>query len=241
MSGHSKWATIKHKKAAQDAKKGAVFTKLGNAITVAARLGGGDLDTNFGLRLAIEKAKAVNMPKENIERAIKRGTGELGGNIVEEAVYEGLLPGGVAVVIKTITDSKNRTLNEVKNALTKNGAQLVAQNGVLWQFDQKGVISIDQTSLQQGSQEEVELLLIDAGAEDIEKIDDSIIIYTNPLKLQQTKENLDRHNIKIESAELEFVAKEKMDIDEETKNKLEKIFDALDDLNDVVDYYTNLK
>jgi len=240
MSGHSKWATIKHKKAALDAKKGAVFTKLGNAITIAVRQGGTDATANFGLRLAVEKARAVNMPKENIERAIKKGSGELDSENLEEALYEGILPGNIPILIKVVTDNKNRTLTDIKTVLTKNGGQLVVQNAISWQFELQGAITINNKQITI-NKEELELKLIDAGAEDIEHHDELTTIYTNPTQLQQVKNNIEQQNLSIKSAELEYVAKEKVDIDEETGNKIQKIFELLDDLADISDYYTNLK
>ncbi len=241
MSGHSKWATIKRAKAANDAKRGNLFTKLANAITVAAKQGGGDAETNFKLRLAIEKAKEANMPKENISRAIKRGTGELAGQAIEELTYGALLPGQVAVIIKCLSDNKNRTVSEVKTAITKNGGQMTELNAVAWQFDHKGVIKINKDSLADKNQEEIEMAIIDSGAEDYEEDEQEIIIYTQADNLKTVQENLAAKGIKTSSADLEMVAKDKQEVDDETLNKVVKILDALDELDDVNTYYTNLK
>ncbi len=241
MSGHSKWATIKRAKAANDAKRGNLFTKLANAITVAAKQGGGDAETNFKLRLAIEKAKEANMPKENISRAIKRGTGELAGQAIEELTYGALLPGQVAVIIKCLSDNKNRTVSEVKTAITKNGGQMTELNAVAWQFDHKGVIKINKDSLADKNQEEIEMAIIDSGAEDYEEYEQEIIIYTQADNLKTVQENLAAKGIKTSSADLEMVAKDKQEVDDETLNKVVKILDALDELDDVNTYYTNLK
>ncbi len=240
MSGHSKWATTKRAKAIVDAKRSSAFTKFGNNITIAAR-DGGDPATNFKLRMAIDKAKSVSMPKENIERAIKRGTGELGGAAVEEVMYGALLPGQVAVIIKCLTDNKNRTLNEVKILLQKNNAQLTDPSSIAWQFDNRGAIRINQTDLAGRDKDELELAIIDVGAEDLVSDEEELVVYTNPKELQLVKEKLETAGYKIASADLEMVAKEKISLDGEALNKVLKIFDLLDDLSDLSDYYTNLE
>lgn len=241
MSGHSKWATIKRTKAANDAKRGNLFTKLANAITVAAKQGGGDPETNFKLRLAVEKAKEANMPKENITRAIKRGTGELAGEAIEELTYGALLPGQVAVIIKCLSDNKNRTVTEVKTAVTKNGGQMTDLNAVAWQFDQKGVIKINKSSLTGKNQEEIEMAIIDSGADDYEEDGEEITVYTQPDNLKAVQENLNANGLPTATADLEMVAKGKKEVDDETLNKVVKILNALDELDDVNTYYTNLK
>ncbi len=239
MSGHSKWSKIKHKKGAADAKKGAVFTKLGNAITLAAKQGGDDPETNFSLRLAMDKAKQANMPKDNIQRAIKRGTGDLDGGQLEEVVYEGFLPGGldkIPIIIQGLTDNKNRAASEIKHILEKNGGSLAGPNAVMWQFEHQGVITLKQKEIS----DELELSLIDAGAQDIEEIDEEIIIYTKPEDLQKVKESLEQKNIQIESADLEYVAKDKQKISDEIGEKIEKTMEELDECDDVTNYFTNL-
>lgn len=233
MSGHSKWAKIRRQKGATDNKRGALFTKLGNAITVAAKIGGNDPDSNFKLRLAIDKAKAGSMPKDNIERAIKRGLGELEGGKIEEITYEGFGPGGIAFMVEALTDNRNRTSSAMKHILTKYGGSLDGPNSVAWMFAQKGIIRIKEIN------DELELELIDAGAADIIQEEDGITIYTAPNDLKKIKEFLEQKNIEVEYAETEQIAKEKKEVTEEQKIKLEKIFAEFDDNEDVNDYYTN--
>ena len=233
MSGHSKWSTIKHKKGAADAKRGALFTKLGNAISLAVRLGGPDPTTNFKLRLAIDQAKTANLPKENAERAIKRGAGELAGQKIKAVTYEGFGPEGVAFVIECLTDNRNRTSSALKHLLTKYSGNLGGPNSVSWLFESRGVIRIKKID------EELELALIDAGAKDIIKEADNVVIYTAPNDLKMTKEFLEQKGIKVEYAEVEQMAKEKKMIKNEAKNQLEKLFLELDDNEDVNNYYTN--
>jgi len=241
MSGHSKWATTKRAKAIVDAKRSNLFTKLSNNITIAAKEGGGDPATNFKLRIAVDKAKSASMPKDNIERAIKRGTGELGGAVIEEVIYGALLPGKVVVIIKCLTDNKNRTLNEVKTLLQKNKAQITDPNSIVWQFDNRGVIKINQSDLAGKNKEELELMVIDAGAEDLTEDEEEMTIFTNPKKLQKVKEALESLGLKIVSADLEMVAKEKVSLEGEALDKVIKFFDLLDGLSDLSDYYTNLE
>ncbi|OGG89726.1 hypothetical protein A3H55_02325 [Candidatus Kuenenbacteria bacterium RIFCSPLOWO2_02_FULL_42_16] len=241
MSGHSKWATTKRAKAIVDAKRSNLFTKLSNNITIAAKEGGGDPATNFKLRIAVDKAKSASMPKDNIERAIKRGTGELGGAVIEEVIYGALLPGKVVVIIKCLTDNKNRTLNEVKTLLQKNKAQITDPNSIVWQFDNRGVIKINQSGLAGKNKEELELMVIDAGAEDLTEDEEEMTIFTNPKKLQKVKEALESLGLKIVSADLEMVAKEKVSLEGEALDKVIKFFDLLDELSDLSDYYTNLE
>ncbi len=241
MSGHSKWATTKRAKAVVDAKRSSLFTKLSNNLTIAAKDGGGDPAANFKLRIAIDKAKSLSMPKENIERAIKRGTGELGGASIEEVMYGALLPGSIAVIIKCLTDNKNRTLNEIKTLLQKNNVQLTDFNSIAWQFDNRGVIHIKTQNAVNKTQEELELVIIDAGAEDFTEEEGELIIYTNPKELQMVKEKLEVAGLSVVSADLEMVAKEKVALEGEALDKVLKIFDLLDELSDLSDYYTNLE
>ncbi|RUM88407.1 MAG: YebC/PmpR family DNA-binding transcriptional regulator, partial [Thermovibrio sp.] len=180
MAGHSKWANIRHKKAAQDAKRGKIFTKLAREITVAAREGGGDPEKNPRLRAAIEKARKFNMPKENIERAIKRGTGEIAGESYEEVTYEGYGPGGVAIIVKCLTDNRNRTAAEVRHAFSKHGGNLGTSGCVSWMFERKGVISIPAENYDEDT---VMMAAIEAGAEDVVREDNKFIVYTNPSDL----------------------------------------------------------
>lgn len=245
MSGHSKWSKIKHKKGVADAKRGAVFTKLGNAITVAAKKGGSDPDMNFSLRLAIEKAKQGNMPKENIERAIKRGTGKGNGASLEEIIYEGFGPNKIPIIIQCLTDNKNRTVSEIKHILERYGGSLAGPGSVMWQFQRLGALTINSKQPTINNIEELELQLIDAGAEDVEVDEEEIIVYTKPEDLQKVKENIEKLSrklgIKIDSADIEFVPKNKKDISDKEGEKAQKLFDALDEHDDVSNYYTNLK
>ncbi|HEX9664440.1 MAG TPA: YebC/PmpR family DNA-binding transcriptional regulator [Patescibacteria group bacterium] len=237
MSGHSKWSKIKRQKGAADAKRSALFTKLGNAISLAAREMGGDLETNFKLRLAVDKARSANMPRENIDRAIKRGAGELAGDQIEEIIYEGYGPLGVAFVIEALTDNKNRTVGSVRHILAKHDGNL--GGSTLWLFDRKGVIRIDPANLKM-DKDEFLLKAIDLGTEDVQEDEDSLIIYTDPGDLQKVKELLEKEGLEIEYAELEYVAKDQIKVVDETlKNSLQKIYVELDEDPDVSNYYTN--
>ncbi|MBU1164544.1 YebC/PmpR family DNA-binding transcriptional regulator [Patescibacteria group bacterium] len=235
MSGHSKWSKIQRQKGAADTKKGALFTKLANTITLAASEGGGEIDMNFKLKLAVDQARSANMPKDNIERAIKRGTGEIAGGPIEELRYEGFGPEKVAIIIDSLTDNRNRALSEIKNVLNKNGGSIAGQNAVSWQFESKGVIRLPKPSFEK--KEELELTAIDAGADDIGEDDDSFLVYTDPKQLQKVKENLEQANQKIEYAEIEMIPKEKVKM--KNPDKLEQLFSALDECADVNNYYTN--
>lgn len=241
MSGHSKWAQIHRAKAVTDQKRGAVFTKLGNAITVAARQKGGDPETNFSLRLAIEKAKAANMPKDNIERAIKRGTGELAGSRIEEIEYEGFGPNKIAIIIKAVTDNRNRAISEIKAVFNKYNGSLGGPNSVKWMFDLKGIIRIEKEAIKglNLSEDDLELKLIDLGAEDIQKENGNLVIYTAPHDLQKVKEALEKENIKTAYAEVEYLAKDPVKLDENSRKNLENFLEALEGCEDVGDYFIN--
>ena len=239
MSGHSKWATTKRQKATVDAKRGAIFTKLGNLIAIAARENGGDPNANFSLRMAVGKAKQANMPKENIERAIKRGTGELAGNAIEELIYEGFGPAKSQVIIRCLTDNKNRSASNIRHIFTEYGGSL---GSVLWNFSQKGVIRIVKDELDKANldKEIFELELIDAGAEDFLSEEEGLIIYTKIENLQAVRQFLENNNLAVESAGIEYVAKENLTVSEEEKDKIEKFIEALEDNEDAADYYTNI-
>ncbi len=239
MSGHSKWATTKRAKAIVDAKRGAVFTKMANLITIAAKEKGGDSDTNFSLRMAIEKAKSANMPKDNIERAVKRGTGELEGEQIIELIYEGIGPINSQFIIKSLTDNKNRSAATIRHIFTKNGG---AFGSVMWNFERKGVIRILNEELEKNNlnNEDFELELIDAGTEDIKKEEEGMTIFTKTENLQNLQQFLDGKNIQTESADLEYVAKEETNPSEIEKERLEKFIEELDECEDISDYYTNL-
>lgn len=236
MSGHSKWSTIKREKGAKDAARGAVFTKLGNAVAVAAK-GGTDPDTNFALRLAIDKARAANMPTANIQRSIDRGSGKLGGAQIEEVMYEGYGPGGMAVIVECATDNKNRTLPEVRLAFGKNGGNMAEAGAVSFQFARKGVIRTGYL----GDTDEAMLNVIDAGAEDADDIgDQELIVYTDPKELAAVRDDLQARGFDIKEAELTFVPNNMVELsDMETARKATNLLNALEDLDDVANVHTN--
>ena len=238
MSGHSHFKTIKAQKEVADAKRGKIFSKIGRLITIAVKEAGGDPLTNSKLRIVIEQAKKFNMPKENIERSIKRGAGELAGEKLEEVSFEGFGPGGVSFIIEGITDNKNRTLSEVKTILNQNGGKLAGEGAVRWMFDKKGTITIN---CQLERKEELELLAIEIGAEDVFWHDDLLDIYTKLEDLEKIKRGLEEKQIKIESAFLGWVAKEEVEVSNEEKEVCQKLFEALDESDDVNDIYSNLK
>ena len=232
MSGHSKWSKIKRDKGANDAKRGAVFTKIGNQIAVAAR-GGIDPTMNSSLALAIEKAKAANMPVANIQRAIDR-VADKSAAALEEATYEGYGPGGVGIIVETATDNKNRTYPEVRTALTKNGGTMADAGSVMFQFTRKGVIRVA------ASGEDALLSVLDAGAEDAVEEDGEIVVYTEMKDLAKVRTALVDFGLTVEDAELQYVPNAMVPIDNaETARKVLKIMDAIDDLDDVVAVHTN--
>lgn len=238
MSGHSKWATTHRQKEVADAKRGAIFTKLGNIITIAARQGG-DPNANPSLRAAIDRAKAASMPKDNIERAIKKGTGELVGEQVEELFYEGVLPGGVQVVVRCLTDNKNRSGSTVRHSFTKNGGSFSA---VMWNFSQFGVIRVASSEISDKSlsNESLELELIDQGIVDFVKEPEGITVYTEVKDLQKIHDFLEAKGLTLEASGLEYVAKEKIKLAADSEDKMDKFFEELEDNEDVSEYYTNL-
>lgn len=231
MSGHSKWATTKRRKEAVDAKKSANFTKLANIIAVAAR-GGADPETNFKLRMAIDKAKECSLPKENIERAVKKGSGELGGAQIEEMIYEGFGPEGIALVIEVITDNKNRASSEVKHLLAKYGGNLAGPGSTMWLFKQKGVIILDKENLTDDQQ----LELIDAGAEDI-ATNAYVTIYTAVESFESIKNKVEALRLPIAESGIRYVAKDS--VKPENSESLIKFFEALEACDDVSDFYSN--
>lgn len=233
MSGHSKWETIKRQKGANDAKRGAIFTKLGNTIAVAARAGA-DPTMNFTLRLAIEKAKAANMPNANIQRSIDRGSGKLGGDQIQEVMYEGYGPGGAAILVECATDNVNRTYPEVKLAFSKHGGNIAEKGAVAFQFDRKGTIRV------KGTGEEQLLQILDAGAEDAVEEDGETIVYTDPKELAKVRDALSDQGLEITEAELTFVPNNTVEIsDEATVGKLMRVMEALEECDDVVNTHTN--
>lgn len=246
MSGHSKWSTIKRDKASNDAKRANVFTKIGKIISIAAREGGGKPEANFKLKMVIDQARSVNMPKENIERAIKRGTGELKDGVdVEEVIYEAYLPtskiggqGNVAMLIKTATDNKNRTVGELKNILTKAGGKLVPAGSVNFLFKQVEAINI--VIEKENNLDELEMKAIEAGAEDTSYSDGLLTVYTRVGDLQAIEEKLEKMGIITEGARLSFVSLQKIAISEDLKKDYENLLQLLDNQDDVQEVFDNL-
>ncbi|HLY65674.1 MAG TPA: YebC/PmpR family DNA-binding transcriptional regulator [Chloroflexota bacterium] len=237
MSGHSKWAQIKRQKGVNDARRGQEFTKVGREITVAAREGGGDPDANFRLRLAIQKAREVNMPQDNIQRAINRGTGaDKEGGQLEELLYEGYGPGGVAMMIQVLTDNRNRAAADVRNVFTRAGGNMGEAGSVAWMFDQKGLITVELDGL---SAEDAEMAAIDAGADDIQESDGVLEVYTDKAQLDTVRKALDAQKLKIGSADLVMVPKTSMDLDEKSATSVARLMDRLEELDDVQRVYAN--
>lgn len=235
MAGHSKWAKIHRGKAIEDAKRGAIFTKLGNAIALAAK-GGADPEMNFALRLAVDKAKAANMPAANIQRAIDRGSGKLGGAQIQEVMYEGYGPGGVAILVECATDNLNRTFPEVKLAFSKHGGSIAEKGAVAFQFDRKGMIRVV------GNGDELMLQALDAGAEDVEEEGEESIVYTDPKDLARVRDGLKTAGVEVLEAQLTYVPNNTVEInDAATAGKVMRIMDALDDLDDVSATHTNFE
>lgn len=236
MSGHSKWSTIKRKKGAADARRGQLFTKLSKEIEAAARQGGADPEMNFRLRLAAQKARDNNMPVENIERSIKRAAGQLeGGNSLIEAAYEGYGPGGTAILLETLTDNKNRTTAEVRNIFSRSGNSLGESGCVTWIFEPKGVITVNAT---EGS-EELALLAIDAGAEDVKDEEGALEIHATPENLESVRKALEEQGVEITSAELTKVPQNLVTLDTKAAIQTLKLMDKLEELDDVQRVYTN--
>jgi YebC/PmpR family DNA-binding regulatory protein len=238
MSGHSKWATIKRQKGANDAKRGQLFTKLSKAVTIAIRQSGGvaDPDSNFRLRLAIEAARAANMPKENIERAIQKASGKQ-AVVLEESVYEGFGPGGFSVVVEAFTDNKLRTVSEVKNVFNKNGGSMGAQGSVMYQFEKKGVITVNKEGK---SLDDVFLIAADSGVDDIEDADSEVLLYTKPEDVAKIKDELTTNGLKIATFELIFrpVVINVLS-DKQSAEKALSFIDKLESLDDVQKVYAN--
>jgi YebC/PmpR family DNA-binding regulatory protein len=238
MSGHSKWATIKHKKAKEDAKRGKVFTKLIKEITVAARLGGGDLGSNAKLRMIVDKAKAENMPLDNITRAIKKGTGTTDGAQYEEIVYEGHGPHGTAVIVKALTDNKNRMVATLRHAFMKMGGALGETGSVSWMFERKGIVRLNAANK---SEDDLLEKLIDYNVEDVIIIDNVASVICAVEDLEKVKKGAEKAGLVVEAAELEWVAKSKIEPkDEEQESKVFKFLEALEELDDVQNVFTNL-
>jgi len=238
MSGHSHFKTIQATKNANDAKKGKIFSKFGRLITIAAKEGGGDMGSNIKLKAVVEQARGFNMPKENIERAIKKGTGELAGEILEEFSIEGFGPGGIALIIEGITDNKNRSLGEIKIILNQKGGKMAGEGAVRWMFERKGSLTI--TSGQK-SKEELEMIAIEAGADDIRQEGGTIAVYTKPEDLETVKKALEERGLAIENVSLGWMPKEEVIVGEKEKTNAKELFEALDENDAVQDIYSNLK
>jgi len=236
MSGHSKWATIKRAKGITDAKRGAVFTKLSREIIIAAKQGGGDAGMNLKLRMAVSRAKAQNMPNENIERAIAKATGAAGEEQLDEITYEGYGPGGVAILIAVLTDNRNRTVAEIRHRFSRSGGNLGETGSVGWQFEPKGVISIP---LDGSDADEVALLAIDAGADDVNIDDETIEVQTTPANLEAVRKALEANKLNIENADFEMIPKTLMEVDEKAAHQVLRLIDQLEDLEDVQRVYSN--
>lgn len=233
MAGHSKWAKIHRGKAIEDAKRGAVFTKLGNNIALAAK-GGADADLNFALRLAIDKAKAANMPLNNIQRAIDRGSGKLGGEQIQEVMYEGYGPAGTAILVECATDNINRTYPDVRLAFSKHGGNIAEKGAVAFQFDHKGMITV------KGTGEDLLLQVLDAGAEDAEEEDGEMVVYTDPKELAKVRDALKEAGLEVVEAELTYVPKNTIEITDATAaGKIARLMDALEGLDDVSATHVN--
>lgn len=255
MSGHSKWAKLKHTKGALDAKRGNLFTKIAHTITIAAREGGNDPASNFKLRLAIDKAKQANMPKENVERAIDRGLGKTDEGVIESATYEVFFPGKIAFVIEVLTDNKNRTMGELRRVINNYDGNFAQQGAVLWMFERRGVLRIIPPQRDPAlavanypaeagritNLEDLELKIIDLGADDIQIEGDEIAIYTSPENLEKVKEGIEKKEIQIDYAEIEWFAKDPIEISPEQQKKIDDIFAKLDEISEINDYYTNIK
>ena len=239
MSGHSKWATIKRSKAANDAKRGQLFTKIGHEIAVVAREGGPDPDVNFRLRLILDRARRANMPKDNIERAIKRGAGLLeGGAALQEWLYEGYGPHGTAVMVVALTDNKNRAVSAIRRIFTRFGGNLGSDGCVAWMFSRKGEILVDAGS---EDPDDVALMAIDAGATDVEVDEDVVTVYTEPEDLRKVQDALGESSLEIKEAQLSWMAQSQMSLGEKETIQTMKMVEALEDLDDVQQVFSNME
>ena len=242
MSGHSHAKTVKHQKELDAKKRGKVFSKVTRLISVAVKEGGSNPDTNPKLRLAFETAKKWNMPKENIERAISRMSGESSTESLEEVIFEGFGPGGIAVMVEGITDNKNRTIGEVKQIFNQNQGKLAGEGAVKWLFEKRGAITIKpKEQLKMKNKDELELTAIESGAEDIYWYDDTLDVYTKPDDLEAVKQKLEGKEIKVDSTSIDLVPKEEVSLNDADKAACQKLFDALDENDSVQNIYSNLK
>ncbi|WP_163582302.1 YebC/PmpR family DNA-binding transcriptional regulator [Gracilibacillus saliphilus] len=239
MAGHSKWKNIQRRKNAQDAKRGKIFMKHAKDIYIAAKQGGGDPEMNASLRLAVEKAKSDNMPNENIDRAIKKATGDLDGANYEELTYEGYGPGGTAVMVEVLTDNKNRTASEVRHAFSKNGGNLGENGCVAFMFNRKGYLVIDQSKTD-ADEDTVMLEAIEAGAEEMETVEGAYEIYTDPEDFQDVKSTLEESGFTLETAEITMIPQTLSQVDESDGNKMVKLVHMLEDMEDVQEVHHNM-
>jgi YebC/PmpR family DNA-binding regulatory protein len=236
MSGHSKWHSIKHQKGVADARRGQLFTKLTREIIVAAREGGGNPEANFRLRLAVQKARDANMPTDNIDRAIKKGTGELEGGSLSEVVLEGYGPSGTAILVNALSDNRNRTIQEVRSVFTRHGSSLGESGCVAWLFDSKGIIIVKADNI---DADELALSAIDAGAEDVKVENGYVEVYTVPEDLEKVRETLENNKVEIESSELIKVPKTLVQLDEKAAMQALKLMERLEEIDDVQSVFSN--
>ncbi len=236
MSGHSKWSTIKRKKAVTDARRGKIFTQVIREITVAAKMGGGSPETNSRLRLAVDKAKACNMPSDNIKRAIQKGTGELPGASYEDAVYEAYGPGGVAIIIETVTDNKNRTISDVRHILERHNGKIAVSGSVAFQFHKKGIILVPKSVV---PEDDLLSIILDAGAEDMKTEGDEYNIICTPDSFEAVKQAVEAKNIKIESAEIHLIADNNVKVERKDTENVLKLMEALEEHDDVQKVHAN--
>lgn len=236
MSGHSKWSTIKRQKGAVDAKRGALFTKLSREIMSAAKQGGGDVNMNFKLRLAVQRARASNMPNDNIERAIAKATGGGDGEQLDEITYEGYGPGGTAIIVAALTDNRNRTVAEIRHQFSRAGGNLGETNSVAWQFEAKGLITIPVNGT---DADDIALQAIDAGADDVQVDEDMIEVQTEPSHLEPVRRALEAAGFEIENADFAMVPKVMVDLDDKAAQQALRLIDGLEDLEDVQRVYSN--
>jgi len=238
MSGHNKWANIKHRKSAQDAKRSKMFTKIIRELMVAAREGGTDPNTNNSLKSAIERAKSVNMPKDTMEKAIKKGAGELEGQSFVEAIYEGYAPGGVAMLIRALTDNKNRTAQELRHLLSKYGGNMAESGSVAWMFERKGVISVPVSEISE--MEEFELMVIEAGAEDIKTDNEMVRIITEPESVSSARSILEENGFTVTN-ELTYIPKNSISVEGNDAEKMLKLLSIIEDCDDVQEVFSNFE
>lgn len=237
MSGHSKWSTIKRQKGAADARRGQLFTKLAREITVAARTGLPDPESNGRLRLAVQKARSENMPKDNIERAIERAASGAAGDNYDEVTYEAFMPGGIALIVQTMTDNRNRTVGEVRSTVTRAGGNVGADGSAAWMFDSVGQIVVKPGDL---AEDDVALLAIDGGASDVEPDEEATVIYTEPQELHRVQEALTAAGLEIESAELVMKPRDQIEVEPDVAVKIIRVIEKLEELDDVQTVYSNL-